>query len=97
MQTREDVNLMKSKLEDATFLFKTVKEFYGDKLESEEMARFIIDFRKRVCEFKSKKLKMAIQKWLCDILNLMEYNTIVKTKMALKKLLTNFEKIDQTP
>lgn len=62
MQTREEINLMKNKLEDATFLFKTVKEFYGDKLESEEMARFIIDFRKRVCSFKAKKWKSAIQK-----------------------------------
>lgn len=49
MQAREEVNLMKRKLEEATFLFKTVKEYYGDKLESEEMAKFIINFRTRVC------------------------------------------------
>jgi hypothetical protein len=35
-------------------LFKSVKEFYGDKMESEEMAKFITDFRSRVAEFKKK-------------------------------------------
>ena len=48
MQAREEISLMKRSLEDATLLFKSVKEFYGDKMESEEMAKFIIDFRNRV-------------------------------------------------
>ena len=45
---------MKKRLEEATLLFRSVKEYYGDKLESEEMAKFIIDFRRRVMDFKKK-------------------------------------------
>ena len=57
MQARNDVNLMKKKLEEATFLFMTVRDFYGEKMESEQMARFIIDFRARVQQFKAKRPK----------------------------------------
>ena len=36
-------------------MFKSVKEYYGDKMESEEMAKFIIEFRGRVNAFRAKK------------------------------------------
>jgi hypothetical protein len=34
MQAREEISLMKKKLEEASATFKAVKDFYGDKLES---------------------------------------------------------------
>ena len=55
MKAREEISLMKRRLEEATMLFKSVREFYGDKMESEEMARFIIEFRKRVNDFKKRQ------------------------------------------
>ena len=54
IQAREEVTLMKRKLEEATLVFKMTKEFYGDKMESEDMARFVIDFRQRVIALKKK-------------------------------------------
>jgi hypothetical protein len=46
---------MKNQLEFASLLFKGVKEFYGDKLESEEMAKLVMDFRNRVIQWRTKQ------------------------------------------
>jgi hypothetical protein len=47
--------VMKNQLEFASVLFKSVKEFYGDKLESEEMAKLIVEFRNRVGQWRVKQ------------------------------------------
>jgi len=48
---------MKKKYDEASAVFKIVKDYYGDKLESEEMTRFILDFRNRVNQFKAKRIR----------------------------------------
>jgi hypothetical protein len=57
LEAREEISNMKKKYDEATNVFRTVKEYYGDKLESEEMARFVLDFRNRVNQFKSKRIR----------------------------------------
>jgi hypothetical protein len=46
---------MKKKYDEAVAIFKAAKEYYGDKLESEQMTHFIVDFRNRVNQFKAKR------------------------------------------
>jgi hypothetical protein len=54
LKAREDISLMKNQLEYASVIFKDVKEFYGDKLESEEMSKLVAEFRNRVAQWRGK-------------------------------------------